>query len=211
MLSALVLRCLSRADPVLGDLIRRVGPLQFEARRRPPFESLTHAIIYQQLNGKAADTIFARFRALFPGTRFPSPDQILRCADGDLRGAGLSRQKIGYLRAVAEFTTQGLMPTLDDCDGRSDEDLICHLTRIKGVGPWTVEMLLIFDLGRPDVLPVHDYGLRAAFQSLYRKRQLPTPQAFLRYGERWRPHRTAASLYLWRVRDSDGAWGKSPE
>jgi len=202
------MRHLSRVDPVLGGWIRSVGPLQLEVRRRPPFESLTQAIIYQQLNSRAADAIFARFRSLFPRARFPSPGQILNCGDTNLRAAGLSRQKIGYLRAVAEFTVQGLMPTLEQCIGWSDDDLIRHLTQIQGVGPWTVEMLLIFDLGRPDVLPVHDLGLRAAFQALYRKRQLPTPKAFFDHGERWRPHRTAASLYLWRVRDGDGAWGE---
>ena len=174
----------------------------------PPYQSLTRSVIFQQLSGKAAETILGRFLALFPGRPFPEPEQVLDTDIERLRAAGLSRPKARYLHEIATHTVAGRVPDVDECDGLSDADLVERLTAIKGVGRWTVEMLLIFNLGRPDVLPVLDLGVRRGFQLAYRRRQMPTPDALERFGQRWRPHRSTAALYLWRAvdGDADGGW-----
>jgi DNA-3-methyladenine glycosylase II len=190
-----------RDDPVMAGLIERVGPVKLRPRRLPPFESLVHAIIHQQLSGQAAGTILGRFRALFGDDSFPTPEAVLRASPERLRSAGLSRPKAGYVLGIAQKAADGWVPSLDECHQMTDEELVERLTEVKGVGRWTVEMLLIFNLGRPDVLPVHDLGVRKGFQFAYAKRKLPEPEQLARYGARWAPFRTAAAWYLWRAAD----------
>jgi len=192
----------TQADPVMAALIARLGPLTLQPRRRPPFQSLIQSIIYQQLSGKAAATILGRFRALFGPGRFPRPEAILAETPERLRSVGLSRGKVNYVRDVAAHAVAGALPTLAQCNRLADAEIIERLTAIHGVGRWTVEMFLIFNLGRPDVLPVHDFGVRKGFQIAYRKRQLPAPEVLARFGARWHPHRTAAAWYLWRAVDA---------
>ena len=152
------------------------------ARRLPVFQSLVEAIIYQQLNSKAADTIFSRFKALFGDAHFPSAEQVLALDLKRLRSAGLSKPKANYVRGVAERAVSGALPTLDECDKSADAEIVQRLIEIKGVGRWTVEMFLIFNLGRLDVLPVHDLGVRKGFQIAYGKRKMPEPEQLERLG-----------------------------
>jgi 3-methyladenine DNA glycosylase/8-oxoguanine DNA glycosylase len=156
--------------------------------------------VYQQLTGKAAATIHGRLCTLFPGGRV-EPDRLLELSDGALRGAGLSRSKVMAIRDLASRTLEGTVPSVRELQVMSDEHIIERLVQVRGVGRWTAEMLLIFRLGRPDVLPVHDYGVRHGFKLAYRKRSLPTPRELGAHGEKWRPFRTAASWYLWRAVD----------
>jgi DNA-3-methyladenine glycosylase II len=193
-----------RTDRVMVDLMERIGPVQLCPRRLPPFQALTRAIIYQQLSGKAAGTILGRFQALFGDHTFPTPQAVLKASPESLRGAGLSRPKAGYILGLAQQAVAGQVPSLAECDHLSDAELLERLTAIKGIGRWTVEMLLIFNLGRPDVLPVHDLGVRKGFQLAYRKRQLPAPESLKRFGVRWAPYRTTAAWYLWRAADMLG-------
>ena len=185
----------------MAELIERVGAIDFTPRRLPPLHSIVHAIINQQLSGRAAETIRGRFYALFEEVEFPHPEAILSLHVESLRGAGLSRAKTIYIRDVAQKALDRVLPTLEECDALSDEELIERLTTIKGVGRWTVEMLLIFNLGRPDILPVHDLGIRKGFQIVYRKRAMPKPRALDKFGQRWSPYRTTAARYLWRAVD----------
>jgi 3-methyladenine DNA glycosylase/8-oxoguanine DNA glycosylase len=185
----------------MARLIDRVGPPKLRPRRLPPFQSLTHAIIHQQLSGQAAGTILRRFLALFGEDGFPAPVAVLEATAERLKSAGLSRRKASYVLGLARKAVDGNIPTLDECDRMTDAELTERLTSIKGVGRWTAEMLLIFNLGRPDVLPVHDLGVRKGFQFAYGKRKLPEPEQLARYGVRWAPHRTAAAWYLWRATD----------
>lgn len=193
---------LQSVDPVLARLIEKIGPVSVKARRVAVFQSLVQAIIYQQLNAKAADTILSRFEALFGGGRFPSAEQVLAMPPERLRSAGLSRPKASYVRGIAEKAAAGSLPTLKECDKMTDAEIAQRLIQMKGVGQWTVEMFLIFNLGRLDVLPVHDLGVRRGFQIAYRKRQMPEPESLERFGEKWRPYRTVAARYLWRAADS---------
>lgn len=195
-------RHLRRADPVLRRLICDVGPFLLKPRlRRSPFESLARAIAYQQLHDQAAESILKRFRALFPGQRFPRPDQLLSADPDDIRRAGFSRAKVAALRDLAEKVLDGTVPTSRMVRALDDEAVIERLTVVRGIGRWTAEMLLIFQLGRPDVLPVDDFGLRNGFRIAYGLASMPTPKDVLRYGERWRPYRTTAAWYLWRAAD----------
>lgn len=194
------LRHLSKADPVMRGLIRRVGHrTRVPQRRHPPYETLVRAIAHQQLNGRAAQTILDRFIALFPGKRFPEPDDILRASTARLRRAGFSGAKIRAIKHIALKAAAGAVPTRRAAARMSDDDLIQQLTLLRGVGRWTVQMLLMFTLGRPDVLPADDFGIREGFRISYGLRKLPTPKQVLAHGERWRPHRTIASWYLWRA------------
>jgi DNA-3-methyladenine glycosylase II len=190
-----------RADPQMAELIDRVGPPKLRPRRLPPFQSLVHAVIHQQLSGSAAGAILERFRGLFGDGGFSTPEAVLKASPERLRSAGLSRPKAGYVLGIAQRTVDGRIPTLGQCDRMADTEIVERLTSIKGVGRWTVEMLLIFNLGRPDVLPVHDLGVRKGFRFAYRKRRLPEPEQLARYGVRWAPYRTAAAWYLWRAAD----------
>ncbi len=189
------------ADAALARLIDAVGPFRIRIDRTSSlFLALAEAIVYQQLTGKAAATIFARVQALFPrANEGLSPAHIRRASDEKLRGAGLSRNKLLSLRDLAEKTLAGELPTLADVHALDDEAIIERLTQVRGIGRWTVEMLLIFRLGRADVLPVDDYGVRKGFAVAFRKRELPTAIELERRGARWKPFRSVASWYLWRA------------
>jgi DNA-3-methyladenine glycosylase II len=200
---------LRSADPVLARVIDAVGPIEI-ALRRERFASLSRAIIFQQLAGAAARTIHDRFVALYPGRRFPSPRQVLNASAEDLRRVGLSRQKSLYLRDLAAHIENGTL-NFHRFSKMDDEEIIVDLTRVNGIGRWTAEMFLIFNLGRPDVLPVDDLGVRNAARRLYRMRKMPDAKRLRALAERWRPYRSAASWYLWRSGDivlPDGAAAK---
>jgi DNA-3-methyladenine glycosylase II len=191
---------LRSSDPALARVIDTVGPFRMEGANQPSiFLALAKAIVYQQLTGKAAATIFARLCALFPGAHDgPSAEQILGAGDEELRGVGLSRSKLLSLRDLARRTADGEIPTRAKIDRMEDEAIIERLTQVRGIGRWSAEMLLIFHLGRPDVLPVDDYGVRKGFALAY-DRELPSPKELAAYGARWKPYRTVASWYLWRI------------
>ena len=192
-------RHLRRADPVLARLIDQVGPCLYEVRRGGgPFAYLTAAIVHQQLAGAAAATIHRRLCAL-AGRKHPRPEDIARVSDAELRGVGLSRQKIGYLRDLVARVDAGL--PLGRLSRLSDEAAIEALTSVKGIGRWTSEMFLMFRLGRLDVLPVDDLGIRKAMQRAFRKRALPRPDWMRKTAEPWRPYRSVACWYLWRSLD----------
>jgi 3-methyladenine DNA glycosylase/8-oxoguanine DNA glycosylase len=163
------------------------------------FYSLLRSIIYQQLAGAAAAAILKRVDELFPAHEFVHPEDIIHASDELLRSAGLSRNKMAALRDLATKAADGTVPRLRQASRKSDEELIERLVTIRGIGQWTVEMLLIFRLGRPDVLPVDDYGVRKGFKRTFKTRELPTAKQMLRRGERWRPYRSVASWYLWRA------------
>ena len=191
---------LVRSDRILARIIRKVGPCQLTPKkRRSPFEALVQSVAHQQLNGTAATTILRRVIALYPHRRFPLPEDLLRTPDEHLRGAGLSRAKTASIKDIAAKTIEGVVPTARRIAKMSDAEIIERLTVVRGVGPWTVEMLLMFTLGRPDVLPVTDYGVRKGFALTYGLSELPTPRELLKHGEKWRPHRTTAAWYLWRA------------
>ena len=193
---------LTHVDPVMRRLIREIAPCTLSPRvGRSPFESLARAIAYQQLHDKAAESIVRRFVALFPGRRFPIPAEVLAVSPRSIRAAGFSRAKILALRDLASKALDGTVPTNRVISQLDDEAIVERLIEVRSVGRWTVEMLLIFQLGRPDVLPVGDYGVRNGFRIAYGLRSMPTPKNVLEYGERWRPYRTVASWYLWRAAD----------
>ena len=195
-------RHLAKVDPVMGRLIRDVGPFSLLPKvRRTPFDSLVRAIAFQQLHEKAAESILKRFIALFPGRRFPRPAELLAVHVDAIRGAGFSGAKVLALRDLAAKTLDGTVPTGRAIKMLDDDAIVERLVAVRGIGRWTVEMLLIFQLGRPDVLPVDDFGVRNGFRIAYRRRTMPTPKEVLRYGERWKPYRTAAAWYLWRAAD----------
>ena len=185
-------------DPTLSRLIARVGPFAMPLRRmHNPFEALARNIIFQQLHGNAATAIHGRVLALFGKPKL-DPQDVLDASEEDLRGAGLSRAKLVALRDLAAKTLDGTIPSLARLKRMSDEEIIERLTEVRGIGRWTVEMLLIFRLGRPDVLPVGDYAVRKGFALAYALKESPKPKELEAYGERWRPFRSVASWYLWR-------------
>jgi methylated-DNA-[protein]-cysteine S-methyltransferase len=192
---------LRKADPALARVIDAAGPFTLQLQRTPSlFGALAEAIVYQQLTGKAAATIFGRVCALFPGARRgPSAEGLLRISDAKLRGAGLSRAKTASLQDLARHAVGGKIPTVAQAHRMDDAAIIERLTAVRGIGRWTVEMLLIFRLGRPDVLPADDYGIRKGFAAAFRKRELPTRKELEKRGGRWQPYRTVASWYLWRA------------
>lgn len=193
---------LMRADKVMARLIKKVGPCRLKPRRRSsPFQALVRSVTYQQLNGTAAATIFGRVLALYPDSAFPTPEELLATPDETLRGAGLSRAKVAAIKDIAAKTIEGVVPTSRLIARMENAAIIERLTTIRGVGPWTVEMLLIFKLGRMDVLPVTDYGVRKGFALAYGFKELPTAAELLEHGEKWRPYRSIAAWYLWRVLD----------
>lgn len=196
-------RTISGADKRMARLIQLIGPLELEIKPvRSPFRTLAEAIAYQQLTGKAAATILSRFKAIHPGKRFPGPEDVLGTPDEVMRGAGLSRAKVAAIKDLAQKVLDGTVPGVGALNRMDDDEIIERLTEVRGVGRWTVEMLLIFGFGRPDVLPATDYGIRKAFAEVYGKKELPPPIELEEYGERWRPYRTVASLYLWKVVDT---------
>jgi 3-methyladenine DNA glycosylase/8-oxoguanine DNA glycosylase len=193
-------RHLTAVDPEVGLLIGRVGEFTMRPETtRSLFATLVQSIVYQQLTGKAAATILGRVNRLFEPRRFPTPRDLLEIPPERLRGAGLSANKTAALRDLAAKSLDGTVPSLLRVRRMQDEEIIERLTAVRGIGRWTVEMLLIFKLGRPDVLPLGDLGVRKGFAVTFRKRMLPEPSAMSRRGERWRPYRSVASWYLWRA------------
>jgi DNA-3-methyladenine glycosylase II len=188
---------LKKSDPVLRAIIERVGPFRM-GYRAAEFSSLARSILYQQLNGKAAASIFNRFTALAGDPL--TPEGILKLTDEQLRGVGLSKQKSAYLKDLATKTRDGLL-NFSKLPDMSDEEVIKHLTQVKGIGVWTAHMFLIFSLKRPDVLPTGDYGVQAAIKKHYRKRQLPKPHIMEKIAKPWAPYRSVACWYLWRSLD----------
>jgi DNA-3-methyladenine glycosylase II len=194
-------RALAASDPVLARVIERVGPSTLRPKEKSDlFQALLRSIIFQQLHGKAATAIHARVVALMAQ---PSADSLQALPDSTLRAAGLSANKLLAVRDLASKTLDGTVPTITDAAKLSDEALIECLTLVRGIGPWTVQMLMIFYLGRPDVIPASDFGIRKAFSLLYRRGRPVTPAAILRHGNRWRPYRSLASWYLWRSLDPE--------
>lgn len=202
-MNAAAYRHLTAGDPVMRRLIREHGPCELEPETRgAPFQTLLQAIAHQQLNGTAANTILARFKKLFPHRRFPRPDDLAGVTDAQIRACGFSFAKIKSIRDLTAKTLGNVVPKSRQIAKLSDDEIIARLTEVRGVGRWTVEMLLIFHLGRPDVLPADDFGVRNGFRHAYRKRDLPTVKELLAFGERWRPHRTTAAWYLWCAADA---------
>jgi 3-methyladenine DNA glycosylase/8-oxoguanine DNA glycosylase len=204
-MTAEAIQHLCDADKVLARLIRKVGPCTLKPKsRRAPFVALVSAVTYQQLNGTAAKTILNRVIALYPGKRFPAPEDLLATPDERLRAAGLSRAKAASVKDIAAKTIEGIVPDSRAIVRMSNEEILERLLSVRGVGPWTVEMLLMFTLGRTDVLPATDYGVRKGFALTYKLKDLPTPKELLQHGERWRPHRSTAAWYLWRALELPG-------
>jgi 3-methyladenine DNA glycosylase/8-oxoguanine DNA glycosylase len=191
---------LRSAEPRLGELIERAGAFTLSPpRTQSVFAALAESIVYQQLSGKAAATILGRVVALYHPKRFPGPSDVLDTPPQRLRGAGLSAAKTAALRDLAARTIDGTVPSMALARQMDDEALIERLTTVRGIGRWTVEMLLIFRLGRSDVLPLGDLGVRKGYARTFRTRGLPSPDAMRRRAERWRPYRSIASWYLWRA------------
>jgi DNA-3-methyladenine glycosylase II len=194
---------LSEQDPVMRSLILEHGQcLIMPETKRQPFQSLVQAVAHQQLHGTAANTILARFKKLFPRRKFPRPEDVAGVTDEQIRACGFSFAKIRAIRDIAEKTLSGVVPSAREIGKLPDEEIILRLTQVKGVGRWTVEMLLIFQLGRPDILPVDDFGVRNGFRLAYKKRKMPKPKELLKFGRLWRPHATTAAWYLWRAADA---------
>jgi DNA-3-methyladenine glycosylase II len=191
-----------RRDPVLKRVIRQIGPCTLEPVPREPYEALVRAIAHQQVHGRAAEAILGRFLALFPGHDFPPPGLVLAMAPEAMRACGFSGSKVAAIRDIAEKSAGGLVPTREGCAGLSDTALIERLVAIRGVGRWTVEMLLIFTLGRPDVLPVDDFGVREGWRVAAGLDEQPKPRALAEIGLAWGPWRSAAAWYLWRAADA---------
>jgi 3-methyladenine DNA glycosylase/8-oxoguanine DNA glycosylase len=193
---------LAARDPKLAELITRIGPFPIKpALVVRPLDALARSITYQQLSGKAAGTIFGRVRALYPRRKWFSAEQVLATSDELFRAAGLSRNKTAALKDLAAKTLDGTVPRHAALVQMSDEEIIARLTTVRGIGRWTVEMLLLFHLGRLDVWPVDDLGVRKGYAKTYRKKIAPTPKELLRIGEKWRPYRSVVAWYFWRALD----------
>lgn len=191
---------LAKSHPVFRQLIKRFGEIDLpKPKKTPPYEALMRAIAHQQLHGKAAETILGRFFGLY-GDKFPSPEQVLKTKDEALRGVGFSASKAAAIKDIAAHALQGTIPaTVAATKKLDDAELIARLTQIRGVGRWTVEMLLIFHLGRPDILPVDDFGVREGWRVMNGHDAQLKPKELWAAGEAWAPHRTLASLYLWQA------------
>ncbi len=185
---------LKKSDPVMRKIIERVGPYKMQFGE-PVFESLAEAIVYQQLNGNAAATIYKRFAAIAGDP--VTPTGILKLKPEQMRAVGLSKQKTSYLFDMAERTQRGEL-NFSRLPEMSDDDVIAHLTQVKGVGLWTAHMFLMFNLRRPNILPTGDYGVRVAMKKAYNKRKLPTPDVMEKIAKPWEPYRSIASWYLWQ-------------
>lgn len=196
---------LREQDPRLRPWIDHIGMISMPKRRsRDPYLALLESVVYQQLTGAAAGTIWNRVLDLFED-RSPLPERVMGLSDERLRSAGLSRSKVMSMKDIAATAIAGRIPDGKRIARMPEPEIRDLLTQIRGIGPWTVDMLLIFTLRRPDVMPLNDYGLRKAFKIVYRKRALPTAKQLLRAAERWRPYRTTAALYLWRIADEPDA------
>jgi DNA-3-methyladenine glycosylase II len=192
---------LSSVDKRMGKLLAAHEPFPTKfPRNNDPYEALIRAVVFQQLSGKAANTIHGRVLALFPGKKHPDPEDLLKAKDELLRSAGLSRQKAAALRDIAQKRLDGVIPAAKDLRKLEDEAIIARLTQARGVGRWTVEMYLIFSLGRPDILPIDDLGVRKGAEKIARRSF--TPKELAKYGERWGPWRSAAAWHCWRAIDT---------
>jgi DNA-3-methyladenine glycosylase II len=199
-------RHLAATDSRFAELIARSR--RYEIKILPainPFDALAESIAYQQLSGKAAATIWKRVRALFPRRKHLDPKLVLVTPDEKLRAAGLSRSKIAALKDLAAKTIDGTVPSSRALARMTDEEIIARLITVRGIGRWTAEMLLLFDLGRLDVWPVADYGVRKGFAKTFGRRKLPTPKQLMKFGEKWRPYRSLAAWYFWRALDKPEA------
>ena len=196
---------LAAADPALAALIARIGPCLLTVEPREPYEALVRAIGHQQLHARAAEAILGRFIALYPGAPFPRPEAVLATADAALRACGLSGSKVAAIRDIAARALDGTIPTAHEAAGLDDAALIDRLLPIRGVGRWTVEMLLIFSLGRPDVLPVDDFGVRDGWRRIQMLPAPPRPRDLAAIGQAWAPFRSTAAWYLWRAADEGKA------
>ena len=195
-------RHLSVSDKRLAQLIARSQRYNIEPNLNVrPFDALAESIAYQQLSGKAAATIWKRVRAIFPKRKFLAPKLVLETPDEKLRAAGLSRSKVAALKDLAAKTIEGTVPTGRALAKMTDDEIIERLIQVRGIGRWTAEMLLLFDLGRPDVWPVHDYGVRKGFARIFGKRKLPTPKQMDKHGRKFAPYRSALAWYCWRALD----------
>lgn len=195
------IKTLSKADKKLGQLIKQVGGLDIDPPARlNPFEALLRSIVYQQLSGKAASTIHGRVKALFPG-RTIKPADVITMPDETLRAAGMSRAKVAAVKDLSQKTVEGLVPSGAQLRKMSDEEIVTRLTQVRGIGEWTVQMVLMFQLGRPDVLPVKDLGVRKGFMITYNLSDMPDEKEMAAYCECWRPFRSVASWYMWRAVD----------
>ena len=201
---------LSRTDSVLAGLIAAAGPYRLAAQPEGSlFQALARAISHQQLHASAANAILKRFISSCGEGEFPTPEEVLAAPKRKMRAAGFSLSKIVALKDLAQKTLEGVVPERATLADITDDEVIERITQVRGVGRWTVEMMLMFELGRPDVLPTGDFGVRNGFRLAYGLRKMPPPKALLAYGERWRPHRTAAAWYLWRAVDLSRS-GKLP-
>ena len=196
---------LSASDPCIARLVQEVVPFDPEIdHTQSPYEALLESIAYQSISGKAAATIFARVKALSANGGPPTPEEMLKLKTQALRKAGLSGAKILAMRDLAQKTLDGIVPSHEEALKLSDEELVERLISVRGIGAWTVEMFLIFRLGRPDVLPIHDLGVQKGWCVAYGKKHKPRPKELLAFGERWRPYRTVASWYMWRAFEKAG-------
>lgn len=198
-------RHLAAADSDLAELIARIGPCTAAPTTREPYEALVRAIAHQQLHGRAAEAILARLAVLHPGPAFPPPDRLAATPEEALRACGFSGGKIAALRDICAHALAGTVPTLQGAAALSDEELIRRLVAIRGVGRWTVEMVLISTLGRPDVLPVDDFGVREGWRRIKQLPVQPRPKELAAIGEAWSPWRSTAAWYLWRASDEGKA------
>jgi DNA-3-methyladenine glycosylase II len=196
---------LAERDESLERLIEETVPFQIDVTdAQSPYEVLLESIAYQSISGKAAATIFGRIKALGSDGRPPSPEQMLKLRKPVLRKAGLSGAKVLAMKDLAQKTIDGVVPTYEQALTMSDDELVERLVSVRGIGAWTVEMFLIFRLGRPDVLPIHDLGVKKGWSVTYGKKHMPKPKELLAFGERWRPYRTVASWYMWRAFERAG-------
>ena len=194
---------LAESDPRFAELIARSRPYNPQpAVLLRPFDALAESIAYQQLSGKAAATIWGRVRALYPKRKWLDPKQVLATSDEQLRACGLSRSKTIAVKDLAAKTLEGIVPSGAKLAKMDDEEIIERLTAVRGIGRWTVEMLLLFELGRPDVWPVNDLGVQKGYAKTFGKRKLPTPKELERIGNKWKPYRSAAAWYFWRACDT---------
>jgi DNA-3-methyladenine glycosylase II len=196
---------LSEKDPQLAKIIESAAEFRIQSDgAESPYEVLLESIVYQSISGKAASTIYGRIKALGSDGRAPSPEKMLRLRKSVLRKAGLSGAKVAAMKDLARKTLEGVVPSHDEALKLSDEELVERLTAVRGIGAWTVEMFLIFRLGRPDVLPIHDLAVKKGWSVTYGKKHMPKPKELLAFGERWRPYRTVASWYMWRAFERAG-------
>jgi DNA-3-methyladenine glycosylase II len=199
------LRYLSERDEQLKRLIAETAPFQIDVEEaQSPYEVLLESIAYQSISGKAAATIYGRIKGLGENGRPPTPEKMVKISKSKLRKAGLSGAKAAAMKDLAKKAIAGVVPTHDQALNLSDEELVKRLISVCGIGAWTVEMFLIFRLGRPDVLPIHDLGVKKGWSVAYGKKYMPTPKELLKFGERWRPYRTVASWYMWRAFERAG-------